>query len=120
MQKRKYNDVSQPAGSAQASGASRDSGVSQSAVYEAASGVSQPADNEGARILVVDAGWIKDRIAQQLVTDERPSLYVNDILETTELLNATIIVGYDSQIVRDLFFCARHFCSIKTVDLARI
>ena len=73
------------AGSAQASDASRDSGVS------------QPADNEGARILVVDAGCIKAPcvLAQQFVKDERNALCVNDILETTELLNAGIIIGID-------------------------
>ena len=41
MQKRKYNGVSQPAGSAQASGASRDSGVTQPAGSEAATNVSE-------------------------------------------------------------------------------
>ena len=49
----------QPGGSAQASEASRDSGVS------------QPADNEGSRILLVDAGWIRFQTAKHLVKDQR-------------------------------------------------
>ena len=52
MQKRKYSDVSQPAGSAQASGASRDSGVTQpagsSTNISRSSGVTQPAGSEAA------------------------------------------------------------------------
>ena len=84
MQKRKFCGVSQPAGTAQASGASRDSGVS------------QPADNEGSRILLVDAGWINARIAKQLVRDQRIPIDVNDIIETTEQFNAGCIVGTDS------------------------
>ena len=81
MQKRKSTGVSQPGGSAQASEASRDSGVS------------QPADNEGSRILLVDAGWIKARIAQHLVRDQRNPVEVDDIIQTTEQLNADEIVG---------------------------
>ena len=52
MQKRKHSDVSQPAGSAQASGASRDSGVTQpagsSTNISRSSGVTQPAGSEAA------------------------------------------------------------------------
>jgi len=83
MAKRKRTSFQQFAGSVQASGASRDSSVS------------QPADNEGARILLVDAGWVKDRIAQQLVRDQRQPIHLNDILETTEQFNAGCIVGTD-------------------------
>ena len=60
MRKRKSTGISQSAGSAQASEASRDSGVS------------QPADTEGARILLVDAGWIRPQIVKDLVRDQRP------------------------------------------------
>ena len=52
MQKRKYSDVSQPAGRAHASGASRDSGVTQpagsSTNISRSSGVTQPAGSEAA------------------------------------------------------------------------
>ena len=52
MQKRKYSDVSQPAGSAQASGASRDSGVTQpagsSTNISRSRGVTQPVGSEAA------------------------------------------------------------------------
>ena len=52
MKKRKYRDVSQPAGSAQASGASRDSGVTQPARSNTnisrSSSVTQPAGSEAA------------------------------------------------------------------------
>ena len=52
MQKRKYSGVSQPVGSAQASGASRDSGVTQpagsSTNISRSSGVTQPAGFEAA------------------------------------------------------------------------
>ena len=83
MQKRKSTGVSQPGGSAQASEASSDSGVP------------QPADNEGGRILLVDAGWIRPQIAMHLVRDQRDRVEVDDIIETTEQFNAGCIVGTD-------------------------
>ena len=83
MQKRKSTGVSQPGGSAQASEASRDSGVS------------QPADNEGSRILLVDAGWIRPQTPIHLVRDQRDPVEVDDIIETREQFNAGCIVGTD-------------------------
>ena len=83
MQKRKSTGVSQPGGSAQASEAPRDSGVS------------QRADNEGSRILLVDAGWIRPQIAMHLVRDQRDRVEVDDIIETREQFNAGCIVGTD-------------------------
>ena len=82
-QKRKSTGVSQPGGSAQASEASRDSGVS------------QPADNEGSRILLVDAGWIRPQIVKDLVRDQRNPVQVADIIDTAEQFNAECIVGTD-------------------------
>ena len=83
MRKRKSTGISQSGGSAQASEASRDSGVS------------QPADNEGSRILLVDAGWIRPQIVKDLVRDQRNPVEVDDIIETTEQFNAGCIVGTD-------------------------
>ena len=83
MQKRESTGVSQSGGSAQASEASRDSGVS------------QPADNEGIRILLVDAGWIRPPIAKHLVKYQRNPVEVDDIIETKEQFNARCIVGID-------------------------
>ena len=83
MQKRKSTGVSQPGGSAQASEASRDSGVS------------QPADNEGSRILLVDAGWIRPETAKHLVKDPRDPIEVGDIIATTDIFNTRCIVGTD-------------------------
>ena len=83
MQKRKFCGVSKRGGSAQANEASR------------LSGVSQPADNEGLRILVVDAGWIRRDIVQHCVRDHRNSVGVDDIMQTTEQFNAGCIVGMD-------------------------
>ena len=53
MQKRRSTGVPQSGSSAQASEAFRDSGVS------------QPAENEGSRILLVDAGWIRPQIVKK-------------------------------------------------------
>ena len=69
MKKRKYRDVSQPAGSAQASGASRDSGVTQPAGSEAATNVSEQLV-EG--VLDKLMGDVKEIVAQAYYhTDEQ-------------------------------------------------
>ena len=81
--KRKFAGVSQPGGSAQASEASRDSGVS------------QPADSEGFRILLVDAGWIRPETIKHLVRDGRSPVEWDDILETAEKFKAGCIIGTD-------------------------
>ena len=85
MAERKWKStgVSQPGGSAQASEAARDSGVS------------QPADSEGSRILLVDAGWIRAETAKHLVGDRTKPVPMDEILETAEVFKAGCILGTD-------------------------
>ena len=83
MQKRKSTGVLQPGGSAQTNEVSRDSGIP------------QPADNEGFRILVVDAGWIRRAIFQHCVRDHRNLVGVDDMMQTSEQFNVGCIVGTD-------------------------
>ena len=56
------------------------------------SGVLQPTEFQ-VRIIFADAGWISARIAKSLIRDERVHLKTQDLLDTAEVFDASIIIG---------------------------
>ena len=56
------------------------------------SGVVQPTDIQ-VRIIFADGGWISKHIAKSLIKDDREQLETQDLLESAELFEASIIIG---------------------------
>ena len=56
------------------------------------SGVLQPTDFQ-VRFIFADAGWISRRLAKTLIRDERVQLETQDLLDTAEVFDASIIIG---------------------------
>ena len=89
--KKKANAVLQPDRIVQASEPS--SAASSEAYLN--NGVSQPVDDEGCRILLVDAGWIPRSVPKHFHEDLRLPAEHDDIVETAQQFNARCIVGTD-------------------------
>ena len=77
------------------------------------SGVLQPTEFQ-VRIIFADGGWISARIAKSLIRDDRVHLETQDLLESAELFEASIIIGSnckgDKGDMKSICTCCRHIC----------